>query len=132
MSSPNGSAPESALPHDLAPELPAELEVAWRHALEEWDAEARHTAFIELCALRGRLADAGKLYRRVRETEPERALSAQRQIDRVIARAMATMDRQVRPAPNPTPRRLVLALALVVAGGMMASALYAAMSLASR
>ncbi len=70
----------------------AALDAAWAHVLEHWDEEAAHEAFLTLCAQTGRLAEAGRRYRNVREgDDPERAEEAARRIERLLAMAAASL-----------------------------------------
>lgn len=112
------------LPHE--PTLPEDLATAWESVLSDWSSDAPHVAFIELCAMRGRLADAGALYRRAKELDAERAELAEKQLQRIMARALAMLAQHTPVArDNVAVRRLALAVAVVVAGLMMGSALWA-------
>jgi len=113
------------------PSLPEALAHAWEAVRADWQSDARHAAFIELCAQQQRLPDAGALYRSVKERDPEQAEQAERQLQRIMARALVMLAQQ---APQPvakSARRAVLLLAIVVAGLLMGSAIFAATRLVS-
>jgi hypothetical protein len=117
------------LPHE--PSLPEDLGHAWEAVRADWQSEARHAAFIELCAQQRRLPDAGALYRGVKEREPERAEQAERQLQRIMARALVMLAQQAPQPVAPNARRVVMLLAVVVAGLLMGSAIFAATRLVS-
>ena len=91
------SAPPDALP-DADP-----IERAWSELQVSWDDEQAHRRFIAACATAGALPSAGRLYREVRDTDPARSAVARRQIDAVMAAALANLD--LARAPRSTARR---------------------------
>lgn len=113
------------------PVLPEVLAKAWETVRAEWADEARHAAFIELCAQQQRLPDAGALYRGVKEREPERAELAERQLQRIMARALSMLAQHAPQPIAPSARRVVLLVAVVVSGLLMGSAIFAATRLVS-
>ena len=112
---------EGATPPDE--ELDEALEAAWARAEAEWDDDDAHRKFIALCASFGRLDAAGGRYRAVRESDPERAEVAKKQIDRIVAHAMATLQ-VTRTEPSERPRRSLLFAALVLMIGLLSIALW--------
>lgn len=64
---------------------------AWETVRSRWDDDKAHQAFVTLSASTGRLAEAGRRYRDVREHEPERAARAEAQIDRILGLAMQNL-----------------------------------------
>ena len=112
------------LPPD--PTLPDDLAAAWEAVQEDWGVETRHAAFIERCAAAGHLPSAGVLYRRAKELQPERALVAEQQLQRIVARAFVMLAQQTPARQAAGARRAVLVVAVVVAGLMMGSAIWAA------
>lgn len=117
------------LPYE--PVLPEVLAQAWEGVRAEWANEARHTAFIELCAQQQRLPDAGALYRGVKESDPERAELAERQLQRIMARALAMLAQHAPQPIAPNARRVVLVVAVAVSAFLMGSAIFAATRLVS-
>lgn len=118
--------PLAARPGGVAPpdeELDDALEAAWARAEAEWDDDDAHRKFIALCAGFGRLDAAGGRYRAVRESDPERAEVAKKQIDRIVAHAMATLQ-VTRTEPSERPRRSLLLAALVLMIGLLSIALW--------
>jgi len=73
-----------------SPEDPVDVE--WRRLSSEWDNDKAHKRFLMLCASFKRLADAGRLYREVRESDPERRERATQQIDRILGLAMQDLE----------------------------------------
>jgi hypothetical protein len=91
------------LPHE--PSLPEPLAHAWEAVRADWQSEARHAAFIELCAQQQRLPDAGALYRGVKEREPAHAEQAEQQLQRIMARALVMLAQQAPQPVAPGARR---------------------------
>ncbi|HEY8428597.1 MAG TPA: hypothetical protein VIL20_09495 [Sandaracinaceae bacterium] len=101
------------------------IEAAWKRVEAAWDDEAVHQAFVALCASTDRLAEAGKRYRTVRESDPARAEVAAAQIDRILAIAMQSLAAlQTRPSPR-SAKNKVLFVAMGVSGAIVASAAWA-------
>lgn len=94
---------------------------AWRRLLEQWDDDDAHCKFIGLCATMDRLPDAGRLYREVRESDGERRAIAEKQIDRLLAHAMQSLEAHRTEPPKRSPRTLLL-IAVLVMLGMIAAA----------
>ena len=105
------------------------LACAWEKVLEAWDEAPPHAAYIELAAQLDRLAEAGRAYRDVRDSDPEREERAAAMIEQIIVRAVATMDfRRPETAPrHKTQRRVVVAVAMIVAALLIGTAYIAAM-----
>jgi hypothetical protein len=99
------------------------IEIAWQQVEAAWDDDAAHRRFIALCEGVGALAEAGRLYRAVRDTDPTRSTSAEKRIDSVLAAAMRSME--LSRAGPPTRPSLARTLSRVVALGVIALALMA-------
>jgi hypothetical protein len=83
------------------------IEEAWARVQAEWGNEDAHRRFVGLCVALNRLAEAGKRYREVRETDPTRRDHAARQIDALIALATTQLqDTRVRPTSTEHKRTL--------------------------
>jgi len=89
------------------------LEEAWAEALESWDEDDAHKRFIAVCDAIGRLDEAGARYRAVKESDPERAQEADRRIDQVLGRALATLQSK-RVEPSEEPRRRLFWVSVVL------------------
>ena len=106
MSKKNAQVPR---PHEEA------IESAWESLCASWDTDDAHRKFLALCESFGRLDAAGQRYRQIAESDDPRAASAQKRIDQLVVRAMATMQ-MLKEEPSGKARTLVLLLgvALVV------------------
>lgn len=89
------------------------LEEAWSETLERWDDDDAHKRFIAVCDAIGRLDEAGARYRAVKESDPERAEQADRRIDQVVGRALATLQSK-RVEPSDEPRRRLFWVSVVL------------------
>ncbi len=117
------------LPHE--PVLPEALASAWEAVRGDWGSDARHAAFIELCAQQQRLPDAGALYRGVKEREPEQAEVAEQQLQRIMARALVMLAQQAPQPVSASARRVVTGVAILLTAFLMGSAIFAASRLVS-
>ncbi len=91
------------------------IDAAWARLLERWDEEEAHEAFLALCAASGRLAEAGRRYRSVREgSDPKRAEEAARRIERLLVLAASSL-RADRTDAETARRRAHLLLTLLAA-----------------
>lgn len=83
-----------------------------------WDDDDVHRRFVALCESQGALAEAGRRYRAVRDTDPARSASAEKRIDYVLAAAMRSMEvARTPPAAAKSAARtvsIVVALSVVV------------------
>jgi len=89
------------------------LEEAWAQVDEGWGDDGSHKRFIAVCDAIGRLDEAGARYRAVRESDPQRAEEAERRIDQIVARALATLQAQ-RVEPPERSRRGLFWLSVLV------------------
>ncbi len=73
-------------------DLASALDRAWAEVESHWEDDDAHRRFIALCAMQGALPTAGQRYRAVRDSDPARSERARRQIDAVLAAALASLD----------------------------------------
>ncbi len=99
------------------------LEAAWQEVLAHWDEPAPHKRFLALAGSLDRLADAGKRYRAVKESDPARAARAAQQVDALFGIAMTKMS-AVEKSPPPKARRRLDFIALGVSAALIAAALW--------
>ncbi len=111
--------------YDRAVDVDAAIEDAWERVTREWDDARAHEAFLVLSASTGRLADAGRRYRDVRERDPERAERAKAQIDRVLALAMQNLSALKTEPSTRSAKTKMLLLAAGVSGAMVVTAVLA-------
>jgi hypothetical protein len=89
------------------------IEEAWGEVLEAWDSEDAHKRFIAVCDVLGRLDEAGSRYRAIQEAEPEKSADAERRIDQIVARALATLHAGRSEPGARGPRRWLLFAAVL-------------------
>lgn len=103
---------------------PDALEAAWETVLKGWDDDESHRKFIALCQSFQRLDFAGTHYREIANDEKDdRQPVAKKQIDRILAAAMATLE-TTKTEPSPAPRRKVVLFALVMATALIMLAIW--------
>ncbi len=91
--SPSAASRDHALPgeeENLDLEFTA-LDRAWEEVEADWENPKTHEKYLVLCQQIDLLSDAGARYRKVRETNPERADEAKARIDKILAIAMASL-----------------------------------------
>jgi hypothetical protein len=100
------------------------VEEAWARVESAWDDDAEHTRFVKLCSVLGRLPDAGKRYRAVRDSDPQRRASAEAQIDKLFGVAMEALA-ATRTEPEPRRARVaLLVVALLLAALLIGASAY--------
>lgn len=104
------------------------IDTAWAQVQDRWGDDEAHARFLTLCVQLGRMPEAGRRYREVRERhaggtaeDEARAAEAQHRIDKLVGFAMANMMQQ-RTEPSTAPRRTLTIVAAVL---MLASILAA-------
>ncbi|MFW5920524.1 MAG: hypothetical protein ACOCUS_01690 [Polyangiales bacterium] len=100
---------------------PDPIEQAWARVEANWEDDEAHEHFVGLCAAQGRLPEAGKRYRAVRDSDPERSEEARRRIDRLLTLATRSLEltRSEPPDVDATRRKITffaLGLCLVLIG----------------
>ncbi len=65
------------------------VEQAWAAVESDWGSAEAHKKFLVLCDTLDRLPEAGKRYRAIKESSPERRAEAERRIDELLGFAMA-------------------------------------------
>jgi hypothetical protein len=86
------------------------IDEAWARVESNWDDEGAHRRFVGVCVALGRLPEAGKRYRSIRDVDPARSEEAARHIDRLIALATQQLeDTRVVPATTEHKRTLTWA-----------------------
>lgn len=114
--------PEAMDPPNGAP-LPQGVESAWQQVLASWSDEDQHKKFLAVCEALGCLDEAGARYKSIRDSDPDRAELARLQIDRLIGLAFSKL-RVMKTEPRQRPRFLLNAFAVLMALGLIGSALY--------
>lgn len=102
---------------------PDPLEEAFAAALATWDDDEAHQRYLAMAQALGRLPEAGRRYREIKESDPVRAPGAQKRLDSLLALALADLA-QRRPARDVRPQQRMFWVALGVALMLAATALY--------
>ncbi len=100
-----------------------DLEREWARLLSSWDDAAAHKRFLVLAEANGQLAFAGKRYRDVRESEPDKREIAIKQTEQILALAIAHMSRAERTEPQKGRGRLEW-IAFGVSAALIAAVLW--------
>lgn len=91
------------------------LETLWKHALDHWDNDAAHRAFLEHCQKHGQLVEAAVRYRGMK-SDHARGAVAEKKLAAITALALARLETARSPDRRKQGRWLGLVLvALFVA-----------------
>ena len=101
------------------------IDTAWAEVEADWSSEAAHKKFLTLCASLDRLAEAGKRYRAVKESDPERAEVATAQIDRLLGLAMQNLQVLKSEPRTRSGKQVLFLIALGICGALVVTALMA-------
>lgn len=95
------------------------FELLWAKVLEQWDDDKLHAAFLDYARERMQLPEAGARYRKIKDTDPQRAERAEKQLGRLMALAVAMLESARETAPQGPPR-WITAFAYAVAAVFLA------------
>ena len=98
------------------------LDEAFAVVLADWDSDEAHKRFVVLAQTTGRLAEAGKRYRDLKDREPEKP-GLQKRLDALVAAALADLATR-RPKRDDRPRQRVFWVAVGVTLMIVATALW--------
>ena len=80
------------------------IDLAWQKVLENFSDENSHRRFLILCQAMGKLSEAAKRYREIKDRDPEHADTADKQLEKVLAAAVAALSasrsEKLKPALN--------------------------------
>lgn len=83
------------------------IEEAWAEVEAEWEDAEAHRRFVGVCMALDRLPEAGKRYRKVQESDPNRGDVAAKQIDKLIVVATQQLqDTRATPSTHEHKRTL--------------------------
>ncbi len=85
-------------PPPAAPDDPVEL--AWQEVERDWGSPEAHQRFLALCSALNSLPTASRLYREVRDRDPNRKAEAERRLSAILAQAMSQLDLSRSPRPT--------------------------------
>src|SRR3982751_5325643 len=92
------------------------LETLWKHALEHWDNDAAHRAFLEYCQKHGQLVEAAVRYRGMKGDHARGAL-AEKKLTAITALALARLESARSPERKKQSRMIGVVLILVFVAG---------------
>jgi hypothetical protein len=75
----------------------AALDTLWKHALDHWDEEAAHRAFLEHCRVNDRLVEAAVRYRGMKGDHTRGPL-AEKKLQAIAALALTRLEAERSPA----------------------------------
>lgn len=101
------------------------VDVAWREVQADWASERAHKKFLTLCASLDRLAEAGKRYRAVKDSDPDRAEVASEQIDRLLGLAMQNLQVLKSEPKTRSGKQVLFLIALGISGALVVTAVMA-------
>jgi hypothetical protein len=96
----------------------AALETLWKHALDHWENEAAHRAFLEYCQKHDLLVEAAVRYRGMRGDHARGPL-AEKKLTAITALALARLESARSPDRRKQGRALGLALVAVFIAGTL-------------
>ena len=97
------------------------VDEAWGQVEADWGNEEAHRKFVGVCVALGRLPDAGKRYREVRERDPERRQDAISQIDKLLALATQQLEDTRVPLSTTEHKRTLQWIAFAIMMLLMAA-----------
>ena len=92
------------------------LETLWKHALDHWDNDAAHRAFLEHCQKHGQLVEAAVRYRGMKGDHTRGAL-AEKKLTTITALALARLETARTPDRRKQGRKVGLVLIAVFVAG---------------
>ncbi len=99
------------------------LEALWKNALDRWDEDAPHAAFLEHCQRTGQLAEAAARYRGMKG-DHTRGASAEKRLQGVAALAVLALEASRTPQSENSRQGSRLVLAVLFLAATIALALY--------
>ncbi len=101
------------------------IDTAWRLVEDAWDDDEAHKRFLMLCSTASRLGEAGRRYRAIKESDPDRAARAEAQIDAVLALAMRDLAQLKTEPPKSGTKSVMFLIAFAVSASLVGGALWA-------
>jgi len=87
------------------------IEALWKNALDHWDEDKAHIAFVEACRERGKLAEAAARYRGM-SGDRDRGPEAEKRLKSILVIAIASLE--TARTPEPVVKRRATSLAVLV------------------
>jgi hypothetical protein len=99
------------------------IEALWKNALDHWDEDKAHLAFLEACRERGKLAEAATRYRGM-SADRDRGPEAEKRLKSIVAIAMAQLETSRSPETVVKRRAGSFAVLLLLIAGTIALIIY--------
>jgi len=90
------------------------FEALWKRCLEAWDDEKPHAALLDHALKTQTLPELAGRYRKIKETEPDKAVRAEKKINGIVVAATQILMSQKTPPRTKTPLSWSLTLGLIV------------------
>lgn len=100
------------------------IDQAWQQVEDHWQDPQAHAAFLALCVELGRMPEAGRRYREVRDHDPERSDEARRRIDELLSLATQSLQLARTRTPPAAQHKRLFWVALGVSISMVLFALW--------
>jgi hypothetical protein len=104
----------------------ASLEALWKNALDSWDDDRTHAAFLEHCQRTGQLAEAAARYRGM-TGDRSRGRSAEKRLQGVATLAVLALEASRTPPAAARRNASALVLAVLFLAGALALSVYASL-----
>lgn len=104
----------------------ASCEALWKNALDHWDDDRAHAAFLEHCQRTGQLAEAAARYRGM-TGDRSRGPSAEKRLQGVATLALLALEASRTPPHESRRSASALVLAVLFTAGAIALLVYASL-----
>ncbi len=91
----------------------AVFDALWQRCLDAWDDDKPHTLILDLALKNQKLPDLAGRYRKIKETDPDKAARAETKINGIVVAATQMLMAQKTPARTKTPLSWTLSVAFV-------------------
>jgi hypothetical protein len=91
------------------------FEALWGRCLDSWDDDKPHHALLDHALQTQRLPDLAGRYRKIKETEPDKAERAEKKINGIVVAATQMLMAQKTPARTKTPLSWTISAAVICA-----------------
>jgi len=91
------------------------FDALWNRCLEAWDDDKPHSALLEHALKTQRLPDLAGRYRKIKETDADKAVRAEKKINGIVVAATQMLMAQKTPTRTKTPLSWTLSVGAVVA-----------------
>jgi hypothetical protein len=90
------------------------FEALWKRCLESWDDDKPHMALLDHALKTETLPDLAGRYRKIKETDPDKAARADKKINGIVVAATQILMSQKTPPRTKTPLSWTLTVGIIV------------------